>query len=149
MVEVAKEIWSYHLLIKITAGYLPSDFNIAADRESWNVADSSQWMLSHQFFQRVCLLRDLRRRICLCFVYHSRFQRKLHGNQILRVMQQTNFKRIGHKNSFNASVLKIAEIWSIRLRKRSNTQGNNRWSTENKIGEVCSIQWNFRGFQFL
>ena len=32
--KVAKEIWNYHFLIKITAGYLPSDFNIAADRES-------------------------------------------------------------------------------------------------------------------
>ena len=60
MVELAKEIWE-HLLkwgITITAENLPSELNAAADWESRNSLDSSEWMLSHQIFKKVCQIRS-------------------------------------------------------------------------------------------
>ena len=59
MVELAKEIWEYLLKwgITITAEYLPSELNLTADWESRNILDSSEWMLSHQIFQKVCQIR--------------------------------------------------------------------------------------------
>ena len=59
MVELTKEIWEYLLKWRIatTAEYLPSKFNVAADWESRNRLDSSECMLSHQFFQKVCQKR--------------------------------------------------------------------------------------------
>ena len=59
MVELAKEIWEYLLKwgITITVEYLPSELNVTADWESRNILDSSEWMLSHQIFQKVCQIR--------------------------------------------------------------------------------------------
>ena len=59
MVELAKEIWEYLLKwgIKITTEYLPSELNVTADWESRNSLDSSEWMLSHKIFQKVCQIR--------------------------------------------------------------------------------------------
>ena len=59
MVELAKEIWEYLLKwgITITAEYLPSELNLTADWESRNILDSSEWMLSHQIFQKVYQIR--------------------------------------------------------------------------------------------
>ena len=51
--EVASEIWEYLWkcgIIPITAEYVPSELNVAADLESRNNLDSSEWMLSHQSF---------------------------------------------------------------------------------------------------
>ena len=100
MVELTKEIWDYLLNwgITITAEYLPSELNLAADWESRNNLESSKWMLSHQSFQKVCQIKGFPE-ICLHRVYHIRYQLTLHGNQILTVMQQMHFNRIGHSNS--------------------------------------------------
>ena len=53
-VELAKEIWEFLLKwgITITAKYLPRKLNVAADWESRNSLDSSEWMLSHQIFRK-------------------------------------------------------------------------------------------------
>ena len=40
-----------------TAEYLPSELNVVADWESRNSLESSEWMLSHQIFQKVCQVR--------------------------------------------------------------------------------------------
>ena len=59
MVELDKETWEYLLKwgITITTEYLPSELNVAADWESRNSLDSSEWMLSHQISQNVCQIR--------------------------------------------------------------------------------------------
>ena len=101
MVELAKEIWEYLLKwgITTTAEYLPSELDVAADWKSRNSLDFSEWMLSHQIFQKVCQIRVFPIWICLHPVHHIRHQLTLHGNQILTVMQQMHFNRIGHTNS--------------------------------------------------
>ena len=59
MVELDKETWEYLLKwgIAITIEYLPSELNVTADWESRNSLDSSEWMLSHKIFQKVCQIR--------------------------------------------------------------------------------------------
>ena len=59
VIELAKEICEYLLRwgITITAEYLPNELNVAADWESRNSLDSSEWMLSHKIFQKVCQIR--------------------------------------------------------------------------------------------
>ena len=59
MVELSKEIWEYLLKwgIPITAEYVPSELNVAANWQSRNSLDSSEWMLSHQILQKVCQIR--------------------------------------------------------------------------------------------
>ena len=56
VIELAKEIGKYFLKwgITITAEYLPNELNVAADWESRNSLDSSEWMLSRQISQNVC-----------------------------------------------------------------------------------------------
>ena len=59
MVGLAKEIWEYIFkwVTTITTEYLPSKLNVAAEWESRNSLYSSEWMLSHQIFQKVCQIR--------------------------------------------------------------------------------------------
>ena len=59
VIELAKEICEYLLKwgITITAEYLSNELNVAADWESRNSLDSSEWMLSHKIFQKVCQIR--------------------------------------------------------------------------------------------
>ena len=56
MIKISKRIWGYLLDhgITITAEWIPSHLNVIADRESRNVQDSSEWMLSPQIFRRIC-----------------------------------------------------------------------------------------------
>ena len=60
MVGLAKEIWEYIFkwVTTITTEYLPSKLNVAAEWESRNSLYSSEWMLSHQIFQKVCQIRS-------------------------------------------------------------------------------------------
>ena len=59
MVELTKRIWGNLLKwgITITTENLPSGLNLIADWESRNILDSSELMLSHQIFQKVCQIR--------------------------------------------------------------------------------------------
>ena len=59
MVELTKRIWGNLLKwgITITTENLPSEFDLIADWESRNILDSSELMLSHQIFQKVCQIR--------------------------------------------------------------------------------------------
>jgi len=55
LISLTKEIWSYLLAkgITLTAEYIPSELNTEADYQSRNVADSSEWMLDKQMFNRI------------------------------------------------------------------------------------------------
>ena len=59
MVELAKEISEYLLKwgITTTAECFQGELNVTADWEYRNILDSSEWMLNHQIFQKVCQIR--------------------------------------------------------------------------------------------
>ena len=59
MIEITKRIWKFLLQHKITltAEWIPTDLNEAADWESRNVRDSSEWKLCPEVFKTLCLAR--------------------------------------------------------------------------------------------
>ena len=103
MAEVAKEIWEYFWKcgISITPEYLPSELNVAADWESQNNLDSSERMLSHQNFLKVCQINSFSEIDLFASRLSHQIPTHVHVNQILRYISklQMHLKRIGHTNS--------------------------------------------------
>ena len=56
MIDITKRIWTFLLRKKIslTVEYIPSELNTAADWESRNWVDSSEWSLNQSVFKDIC-----------------------------------------------------------------------------------------------
>ena len=56
LIDIAKEVHTYLASKKITLTleYIPSKLNIRPDWQSRNWKDSSEWMLNHSFFLKIC-----------------------------------------------------------------------------------------------